>query len=257
MLEFKSQAQLSLQNQAVLYPVDMHLKDRLKQARRANKPKLTQAAVAAELGVTPQAVSGWERGVDKPESDKLVDLARILGADVGWLLGEAGAQLTITKGLTQGSQKPHIQPESLVHNARFGEQVSGFTRVPIRGRTMGGKDGALIFTAEEHYGDVEAPSKLSGVPDAYAVYVIGDSMLDRYQHGEVVFVHPYAPYKKGDYVAIQIKMDDHGTVHGWVKRFVSMDNRVLKVEQLNPKKVLTFPRSRVSAVHKIVFSGEA
>ena len=120
---------------------------------------------------------------------------------------------------------------------------------------MGGKDGALIFNPDEYFGEVEAPGKLVGVPDAYAVYVIGDSMLERYQHGEVVYVHPYAPVKKDDYVVIQIQTD--GQVHGWVKRFISRDDKVLKVRQLNPKKILTFPVNRVVHVHKVLMGGEA
>lgn len=152
-----------------------------------------------------------------------------------------------------------ISPQSgnFLHNARMGEPVEGFTRVPLRGRGMGGKDGVLIFDTGEPPEYVEAPAKLHGVPGAYAVYVVGDSMLDRYANGEIVFVHPRLPLSKGDYCVIQVSTDGEATVRAWVKRFVSFDDKTLRVEQLNPKKTLTFPHKTVRAVHKIIMGGSA
>jgi hypothetical protein len=34
-----------------------------------------------------------------------------------------------------------------------------------------------------------------------------------------------------------------------------MDEKTLKVRQLNPAKAMTFPRARVVSVHRIIFSG--
>jgi hypothetical protein len=36
-----------------------------------------------------------------------------------------------------------------------------------------------------------------------------------------------------------------------------MDDKSLKLLQLNPRKVLTFPRSQVMAVHRIIMGGPA
>lgn len=141
------------------------------------------------------------------------------------------------------------------HNARIGGSVADFSRVPIRGQAMGGKDGALTFNTDQNMGDILAPPILNGVPGAYAVYVVGDSMLERYRHGEVVFVHPFQPYRKDDDVVVQIAMGDGEPPCGWVKRFVSMDSKTLKVRQLNPKKILTFKRGMVISIHKIVMGG--
>ena len=49
-----------------------------------------QKDVADRLDVSPQAVSGWVRDIDKPEPDKLPVIARMIGKSVDWLLqGEA------------------------------------------------------------------------------------------------------------------------------------------------------------------------
>ena len=48
---------------------------------------LTQEALAAELSVTPQAISKWESDAALPDVDKLIGLARKFNVTVGWLLG--------------------------------------------------------------------------------------------------------------------------------------------------------------------------
>lgn len=60
---------------------------RLKLARQAAKK--TQKEVADALGMTYQAISNYERGKTKVESDILIKLSRIYGVSVPELLGES------------------------------------------------------------------------------------------------------------------------------------------------------------------------
>lgn len=53
---------------------------------RQNK-NLTQEELAYRLGITPQALSKWERGVSFPDISMLADLARLLGVSSDFLLG--------------------------------------------------------------------------------------------------------------------------------------------------------------------------
>lgn len=53
---------------------------------RQNK-NLTQEELAYRLGITPQALSKWERGVSLPDISMLADLARLLGVSSDFLLG--------------------------------------------------------------------------------------------------------------------------------------------------------------------------
>ena len=48
---------------------------------------MTQEELAARLGITPQAVSKWERGTSLPDISMLADLAGILEVSTDWLLG--------------------------------------------------------------------------------------------------------------------------------------------------------------------------
>lgn len=47
---------------------------------------LTQARLAAEMGVTRQAVSRWESDLAFPETEKLIMLSKLFGCSADWLL---------------------------------------------------------------------------------------------------------------------------------------------------------------------------
>ena len=49
---------------------------------------LNQTAFGDLFGVTPQAVSKWERELSCPDITLLPTIAKVLGVSVGYLLGE-------------------------------------------------------------------------------------------------------------------------------------------------------------------------
>jgi phage repressor protein C with HTH and peptisase S24 domain len=238
-----------------------NLASRIKLIRK--QAKLSQERFAEALGtvdgvkVTRGAVGNWELGGGISRAN-IVAISEKFGAPLDWLefgRGEVSQKSTFSdNGMLTTRPRYYRTSENLEQNARLGEPVRGFAQIPVRGQGMGDKDGCLIFT-NQNLGEVVAPPVLAGVPDAYAVYVVGDSMLERYQHGEVVYVHPYLPVRKNDDCVVQISAGDGETPHGFIKRFVSMDDKTLRVMQLNPRKILTFPRHKVIHVHRIVMSG--
>jgi phage repressor protein C with HTH and peptisase S24 domain len=126
--------------------------------------------------------------------------------------------------------------------------------IPVYGQAVGGKDGEFILKGNQ-VSEVLATPNLMYVPDAYAVYVVGDSMEPRYFAGETVFVNPRLPISRGSFVVAQISKEEGGP-RAYVKRFVSQDAKRLRLEQYSPKKILEFPASAVIAIHRIVMSGE-
>lgn len=147
----------------------------------------------------------------------------------------------------------NVAPPS--QNTSMVRSVSGFAKIPIRGQAVGGNQDVLIFAESDNFGAIEAPPILSDVPNAYAVYVVGDLMLERFRHGEIAFVHPYKAPQCGDDVVVQMARGEGEPHHGYVRRFVSWDNEMLKLEQLNPRKTLSLPSSQVKHVGLIVMSG--
>lgn len=60
---------------------------------RQNKG-MTQEELAARIGVTPQALSKWERGQSLPDLSLLADLCHIMGCSADYLLGIETAPIT-------------------------------------------------------------------------------------------------------------------------------------------------------------------
>lgn len=87
----ESQASLGcVGGQVTLYAPLMTLGQRIKKARLRLAPKLTQEKLGERLGVTKQAVSGWERETERPDIENLPGLSRELKVPLEWLLDGNG-----------------------------------------------------------------------------------------------------------------------------------------------------------------------
>lgn len=240
------------------------LANRIRFVRKQHK--MSQERFAEALGtvegikVTRGAVGNWElgKGISRANLAAIADRFKV---NLDWLefgKGEMPLKSTFEEAekAVDKQSKGDAESHRIAQNALIGQKITGFARIPIRGQGMGGSEGVLIFS-DQNFGDVLAPPALADIPDAYAVYVVGDSMLERFQHGEVVYVHPYVPVRKNDDCVIQISTGDGQPPIGYIKRFVSYDDKTLRVRQLNPPKVLTFPREKVISLHRIVMGGPA
>lgn len=142
-------------------------------------------------------------------------------------------------------------------NARISGNVSLQSTIPMYGQAVGGKDGKFVLNGNK-MADVLAPPSLIGVPDAYAVLVVGESMEPRYFSGEAVFVNPRLPVRRNDFVVVQLKSENDGEpAAAYIKRYISWDSKLLKLEQFRPKKLLQFPSERVLSVHRIIMGGDS
>ena len=85
--------------------------------------------------------------------------------------------------------------------------------------------------------------------NAYAVFVVGTSMEPRFNTGEILYVDPSAPVRRGPDVVVQI--NDDGELRAVVKQFKNADDKLVRVEQLNPRKEITFDKNTVTALHAV------
>jgi len=60
------------------------LADRIRQARLASE--MSQSELARALGIKPQAVQQWENGASCPKTNRIPDVAAVLGVQASWLL---------------------------------------------------------------------------------------------------------------------------------------------------------------------------
>lgn len=137
----------------------------------------------------------------------------------------------------------------------MGQVLRSPLKIPLYGTAVGGEDGEFVLNGNR-LDDVFAPPSLSGVPQAYAVLISGDSMSPRYEDGDTVHVHPKRRVKKGDYVIAQIHVHEHEPPLAYVKKLIRWTEKELILEQFNPPKNLTFDGGSVASVHYVLRPGE-
>ena len=216
---------------------------RLRVARgQAGFSRASDAARA--MGIEEPTYLGHENG-SRGLSRAAPRYARFFGVSLDWLID----------GRRDAARAAEPLLAAPPRNAELGGPARfGGARIPAYGQAVGGRDGEFILNGNRIV-DVLAPPSLQGVPDAYAVYVVGDSMEPRYFAGEAVFVNPRLPVRRGDFVVAQIAVEDGEPPHAYIKRFVARDARTLRLEQFHPKKTLEFPVGRVISVHRIIMGG--
>lgn len=201
---------------ASLYPAEMTLGKRIKEARKAI-PHLTQEAVGRALGVTDKAVSAWERDADTPTPDKFPKLAEILKKSVAYLHGEpekANSRSQTRDGNTILSEKlnPNVRNPTL--NMIPAADLYGEADLPVYSIVQGGR-GVLVLE-NEPFTRTTRPRRLEGRKDGYGVLVIGNSMSEAYNEGDIAYVDPRLHPRKGDPCVFQgIRQD--GTVEAMMK----------------------------------------
>lgn len=89
----------------------MNLGNSISERRKAKG--MTQEELAANLGVSPQAVSKWENNLSCPDISLLPAIAKIFGMSVDELLGAASATENV------GEEKTFAEPETAYEEPVF------------------------------------------------------------------------------------------------------------------------------------------
>lgn len=221
----------------------MSMQDRLKQARKARAPKTTQADIAALCGVTTQAVSGWERGEARPETDKLVKIAAFLGVTVDWLLDDA----------TSGTAKlirPAGPEASEVEKIGEGWPEVGNEWMDVRGVTVGGDDSYFYFG--DVIDQVRRPPGIRNAKNVAALNVTGTSMVPAHKPGALIYVQLREP-ESGDDVVVELYPENEGDApKSFLKELVRKTGRRLECLQHNPPSPIEFDRGEVHRLWRVL-----
>lgn len=229
----------------------MTFKDRLKEARKARVPKTTQADIAELVGVTPQAVSGWERGENMPETDKIAKIATYLGKSASWLLEEDVSEGPIGDALRNLMERDALRNLERIPHDEI-QQTNGAPNFPIYASAEGGP--GQIIRSSDPIDFQPRPTMLEKVVRAYGLIVTGDSMDPEYRSGDTALVNPHLPPISGEVFIFYAEQD--GEARATIKQLRKATADKWLVSQHNPpdgmSKDFTLSRKEWGIAHRVV-----
>lgn len=191
---------------------------------------LSQSGLARRVGVTPQAIQQLEDGKVR-DPRYIVALAEVLGVPPA-ALGRDRA------------------PGPAGNSHRIRHEPLGRKDLPVYASAQGGPDGSMVFS----YDPIEwreRPSILENVPDAFAMYVVNDSMEPRYRQGDLLLVHPRRPVRPGNDV-LCVRVSENREHLAMIKQLVRMNAKEIVLLQFNPKKEIVVSRRDLASLHRVL-----
>src|SRR5215813_600968 len=208
----------------------------------------SQADLARHLRLAPSAVSRMLKGDRQMKPLEVVHVAAFLHVPEDEVLRHA-IDTTAPPPAGEAPRAGRGRPPSVgpaTPTASSSRMLQEQDRIPIRSGARGGTDQEM-FLEDGPIGYTARPANLSGVRSAYAIYMVGDSMMPRYEPGWLLHVNPFKPPTRGRDVVVykegQIVL---------IKQFVAWEGDTLVLRQLNPPDTLRIPRSQIRECHLVV-----
>jgi phage repressor protein C with HTH and peptisase S24 domain len=208
----------------------------------------SQADLARHLRLAPSAVSRLLKGERQMKPLEVVHIAAFLRVTEEEVLRHAvddSARIPAADSPRPGRGRPPSTGVGSAAASRPGLQ-QGSDRIPIRSGARGGNDQEM-FLEDGPIGYTPRPANLTGVRSAYAIYMVGDSMVPRYEPGWLLHVNPFKPPTRGRDVVVYKK----GQIV-LIKQFIGWEADMLVLRQLNPPDTLRIPRTQVDECHLVV-----
>lgn len=216
---------------------------RVEEARRDRG--WTPGELARRVGIKYQTIQNLESGKAKG-TRFLVSIARELGVTPGWLeTGHPPKRDLTTPAPTQGKSGDKLTLPEL--------NIQQWAKdVPIVGSAACGEDGVFELNGEIVDYAKRFPS-LVGVESVFALYLDGHSMEPWREHGGLVYVHPGAPIRIGDYVVAELHPESVGGARrAYCKRLLRRTADVIVLAQYNPAEEKRLPAKRVKRLYRIL-----
>jgi phage repressor protein C with HTH and peptisase S24 domain len=180
--------------------------------------------IARHLKITESAVSQWFAKDTGPKSVRLSVLAAFLSTTVDYLITEDGQAPGGARAGRGGGPPPSLDRPDLA----------------VYASAAGGPEGAWVLSSDA-IAWIHRDQRLQGVRDAFACYVVGESMFPAYEHGNLLLVNPAVPPNAGDDCLLIQEVPD-GARYALIKRLVRFNSTSWTVKQWNPDKTFSLPR---------------
>jgi len=229
---------------------------RIASARRRSEAKLTQAQIAEALGVTPQAVSGWERDESRPDIHKLEALASLLGTSLEWLI----------QGLGKEVVRSFMDELSAEFRAGANDEKHRLARDILSGPLQGGRNFPLFRQRERTEGGwalesapfmhIRRPIILERATTSFGMVVATEEMSPVYRPGDVILLFPLRTDRAMDVLLLDREVRD-GEAHCLLRRLLASDESRLRVESYNPQDASQLQASEWPVRYQIIGRYEA
>ena len=221
------------------------MENRLRYWRTHRGLTLEQLAEAAQT--SHQQIMRLERGERRLTLEWMIRLAQPLGVEPRDLLPETGPEAETASPPARAASRP-----SPIGRAPRAMASGGLAPdlIPVRGAARGGLEQEM-FLEDGPIDYATRPPCLAQARDAYALYVVGDSMVPRFRPGMLLFVNPHRPVRREAAVVV-IK---HNSVV-LIKEYVEFKEDRLILHQYNPDCFLEILRNEITSFHCVVGSEE-
>lgn len=191
--------------------------------------------LAGKIGTSRSQIDKLEKGERRLTLEWMQRLAKGLGCNVN----------DIFAGSDQKSESPALMPGAIPLPPQSLQKD-----LPVIGSARGGIHGFFFDNGRVNEYVVRAVN-LTSVPNAFAVYVVGDAMEPRFFAGELLYINPNRPLSKDCFVVVEMQDGQ-----GLVKQFVRQDDQTITLRQFNPEKDIVLKKSDIKNVYRIVGSSE-
>ena len=235
----------------------------------------SRTALADASGVDRKTIYAYLEGKRSRSVSIVNKLAAAANVDASWLMTGLGNPDTTRDpdgrdtpftrlagaALDKGRQWGPEEEQSFARSLRKAGEVQPVnvpiaammadTPVPVLGCAAGSVAGALAISGQA-IDYLLRPPALATVSDAYALFVVNSSMVDRYRPGDPIFVHPHQKVKPGDVVIIQVQNFEGGDILSYIKEYIGRDDRDLIALQYNPRSEIRFANRTIKSVHRVM-----
>ncbi len=222
----------------------------------------SERALGLEFGRSADLFRKIIAGVTaNPRADTIRAIARATGRSEEWLLN--GVEGPAQAGSADHPGPGHVDagPGSAAPAPLHAPPRETMPRnVPVLGTAAGSIVAERIEGFRMFNGDpidwARRPPALDGVPGAYGIFVVGDSMAPMFAHGDLQFVHPHRPAKQGDVVVVQTRLHDTDPGQAYIKILARRTSERVILRQFNPQAEIEIPMRYVVSIHKVLSMNE-
>ena len=204
-----------------------------------------QAALAAHLGLSASVTNKLINGSRRIMADEADRIRRFLEAGDSDGAGQGALALGsgVGAGRAPGRQAPFPAPPPP-------GPAPARPDIPVWASAAAGDEDGTIILTDSPIDYIRRSETMLGVANPFAFYIVGDSMLERFEQGDQAVVNPSLPLRPGD-DCVFIHHAADGTLFGLVKRLLRSAADHWRVRQLNPRRDFDLSKRKWSRAYRI------